>query len=189
MLLILMTLDDAEQNRVLALWRANGGALVRYARRELGPGAADEAEDVVSDAFERLMIHYERYGGRTDEQMKGLLMRMVKNRAADAHRRRRRIGEMPADPDGEAWEERVADPAQPTPEERVISGDRVERMKAVIRSLPPALRDTLEMRLLEDMTIGEIAGECGVSEEAVRQRLSRARRLVRIRWEEEEEHE
>ena len=78
MLLILMTLDDAEQNRVLALWRANGGALVRYARRELGPGAADEAEDVVSDAFERLMIHYERYGGRTDEQMKGLLMRMVK---------------------------------------------------------------------------------------------------------------
>lgn len=95
---------------------------------------------------------------------------------------------MPADPDGEAWEERVADPAQPTPEEWVISGDRVERMKAVIRSLPPALRDTLEMRLLEDMTIGEIAGECGVSEDAVRQRLSRARRLVRIRWE-EEEHE
>ena len=73
--LLLMTLEAEERNRVLALWQDHGPSLVRYARRELGP-LSDDAEDVVSDAFERLMIHYERYGDRTDEQIKGLFLKV-----------------------------------------------------------------------------------------------------------------
>ena len=69
--LLLMTLEAEERNRVLALWQDHGPSLVRYAQKELGP-MSDDAEDVVSDAFERLMLHYERYGDRTDEQIKGL---------------------------------------------------------------------------------------------------------------------
>ena len=58
--ILLITLTEEEQNRVLALWQENGAALVRYARNELEvPERQDEAEDIVSEAFERLMTHYE----------------------------------------------------------------------------------------------------------------------------------
>ena len=59
-------------------------------------------------------------------------------------------------------------------------------MKSVIRSLPPVLREPLEMKIFEDLTTGEIAEELGITEEAVRQRLSSGRAQVRILWEEEE---
>ena len=44
------------------------------------------------------------------------------------------------------------------------------------------------MRLIEDMTNREIAEELGIPETVVRQRLSRARKTVAAKWE-EEEHE
>ena len=59
-------------------------------------------------------------------------------------------------------------------------------MKALIRSLSPALRDVLEMRLIEDMTNREIAEELGIEESIVRQRISRARKTIAVKWEEEE---
>ena len=185
--LFLMTLEAEERNRVLALWQENGPSLVRYARKELGP-MADEAEDIVSDAFERLMIHFERYGDRTDEQMKGLLLRMVRNLCMDAHRKRRRISGAitTTEEDTADWTDTVADPLEQTAEELVISEDNIRRMKALIRSLSPALRDVLEMRLIENMTNREIAEELGIEESVVRQRISRARRTIAAEWEEEE---
>ncbi|MBQ3637321.1 MAG: sigma-70 family RNA polymerase sigma factor, partial [Clostridia bacterium] len=73
-----------------------------------------------------------------------------------------------------------------SPEDFVVSADNIRRMKSVIRSLPPVLREPLEMKIFEDLTSGEIAEELGITEEAVRQRLSRGRAQVRILWEEEE---
>ena len=187
--ILLMILEEEERNRILALWQKNGSALVHYARKELGP-AGDDAEDVVSEAFERLMIHYDRYGTRTDEQMNGLLLRMVRNLCMDAHRKRNQVSAVfpISEIDAEDLTEDVTDPGEQTPEEFVVSDDNVRRMKAVIRSLTPALKDVLEMRLIEDMTNREIAEELGIPETVVRQRLSRARKNVAAKWE-EEEHE
>ena len=185
--LFLMTLEAEERNRVLALWQENGPSLVRYARKELGP-IADEAEDIVSDAFERLMIHYERYGDRTEEQMKGLLLRMVRNLCMDAHRKRKRFAAslLPVEDDVENWTETFADPMEQSTEDFVISEDNIRRMKNLMRSLSPALRDVLEMRLIENMTNREIAEELGIEESVVRQRISRARKTIAAKWKEEE---
>ena len=156
-------------------------------RKELAP-AGDDAEDVVSEAFERLMIHYDRYGTRTDEQMNGLLLRMVRNLCMDAHRKRNQVSAVfpISEIDAEDLTEDVTDPGEQTPEEFVVSDDNVRRMKAVIRSLTPALKDVLEMRLIEDMTNREIAEELGVEESVIRQRFSRARKTIAAKWEEEE---
>ena len=186
--ILLMTLTEEEQNRVLALWQENGAALVRYARNELEvPERQDEAEDIVSEAFERLMTHYERYGDRTEEQMKGLLFRIVRNLCTSEHRRRKRISALMSDEedfgDGSTASSEIS--MERSPEEIVISEENVCRMKAVFRSLSPALRDVLEMKLNEDMTDGEIARELHTSKRLVQQRLSRARNTVRIRWEAE----
>ncbi len=187
--IVFMTLSDEGQNRVLALWRENGAALVRYARKELGPSVSpDEAEDIVSEAFAQLMTHYERYGSRTDAQMKGLLFRIVRNLCMDAHRRRKRESAVSSDAEFIPAEEKDSFELimDPSPEDLLISEENVRRMKAIFRSLSPALRDVLEMKLNEEMTDGEIAKELHISKRLVQQRLSRARKIVRIRWEAEE---
>jgi len=191
--ILLLTLTDEEQNRVRILWQENGTALVRYARKELGHSvspAADEAEDIVSEAFAKLMTHYERYGGRTDAQMKGLLFRIVRNLCMDAHRRRKRVSSFQSDRDDFSMEpdEHTADWNEPSPEDLIVSRDNINRMKAIFRSLSPALREVLEMKLNEEMTDGEIAKELHITKHIVQQRLSRARKAVRIKWE-AEEHE
>ena len=104
-----MTLSEEGRNRVLSLWQEYCAALLRYAKKELGhPAPYGEAEDIVSDAFERLMIHYERYENLTDEQIKSLLIRTVRNLSVDAYRRRKRLPVPLSDPDGEDRED--ADP-------------------------------------------------------------------------------
>ena len=191
--LLLMTLSDDEQSRIRILWQENGSALVRYARKELGPSvsqAADEAEDIVSEAFAQLMTHYERYGGRTDAQMKGLLFRIVRNLCMDAHRRRKRGSAVLSDAEFIPDEEKdsFALIMDPSPEDLLISEENIRRMKAIFRSLSPALREVLEMKLNEEMTDGEIAKELHITKHIVQQRLVRARKAVRIKWE-AEEHE
>ena len=187
--IVFMTLSDEGQNRVLALWRGNGAALVRYARNELGASVSwDEAEDIVSEAFEKLMTCYERYGDQTEEQMKGLLFRIVRNLCMDTHRRRKRVSAVSSDAEFIPAEEKDSFELimDPSPEDLLISEENVRRMKAIFRSLSPALRDVLEMKLNEEMTDGEIARELHISKRLVQQRLSRARKIVRIRWEAEE---
>ena len=173
---------------MLSLWQEYCAALLRYAKKELGQTAPSwEAEDIVSDAFERLMIRYERYENLTDEQIKSLLIRTVRNLSVDAYRQRKRLPVPLSDPDGEdAPDSPLRNPENRTPEEIVVSEDNIHRMKAMIRTLSPALRDVLEMRLLEDRTNGEIAEELGIPESVVRQRFSRARKALKSKWEEEE---
>lgn len=189
--ILLMTLSDDEQNRVRILWQENGSALVLYARKELGLSvSSDEAEDIVSEAFAQLMTHYERYGDRTDAQMKGLLFRIVRNLCMDAHRRRKRSSTVSSDAEFIPDEEKdsfvlIMDPS---PEDLLISEENIRRMKAIFRSLSPALREVLEMKLNEEMTDGEIAKELHITKHIVQQRLARARKAVRIKWE-AEEHE
>jgi RNA polymerase sigma factor (sigma-70 family) len=48
-----------------------------------------------------------------------------------------------------------------------------------IESLSPSHREVLLLRDLEDLTIGEIARRLGVTREAAKSRLRRARTLVR----------
>ena len=180
--ILLITLSDDEQNRIRILWQENGSALVLYARKELGPSVSpDEAEDIVSEAFAQLMTHYERYGSRTDAQMKGLLFRIVRNLCMDAHRRRKRSSAVSSDagfiPDEEKDSfELIMDPS---PEDLLISEENIRRMKAIFRSLSPALREVLEMKLNEEMTDGEIAQETGLQPVSVRVHLSRARKRLR----------
>ncbi len=186
--LLLMTLDEEERNRILLLWQENGAALVLYAQRELGSaGTFEDAQDTVSEAFERLMIHFERYERLSEDQMKGLLFRIVRNLCMDYHRKQKRA------PVTETYDEteepeRGEVPEDHSPEELVISEDNVRRMRKVFLSLSPALREVLEMKLNEEMTDEEIAEELHITAAGVRTRLVRARRQVRIKWE-EEEHE
>ena len=67
-------------------------------------------------------------------------------------------------------------------ETRLVGRDEAELrldLAAAFESLPPHYREVALMRDLRDMTIDEIAGALGLSRQAVKARLHRARLLLR----------
>ena len=60
--------------------------------------------------------------------------------------------------------------------------ERIERMMAVVSTLPDLQQTILRLRHLEGMEMNEIADLTGSSEVAIRKALSRARQAVRQKY-------
>lgn len=73
---------------------------------------------------------------------------------------------------------RVADPAR-NPEDLAAGREIAEALDHAIASLPPALREVLLLRDAEGLTAPEVAEVLGVTPQAVKSRLHRARLAVR----------
>lgn len=74
----------------------------------------------------------------------------------------------------------LADPAPPSDE--ALASRRVEQvLEAAIRALDPKYREVLVLRDVEGLTAAEVAEVMGISVEAVKSRLHRARMEVRAR--------
>ena len=116
--------------------------------------------------------------------MKGLLFRIVHNLCVNEHRRRKRNSAFLYDEEDLRKVSPEAASPELSPEDIVISEENIRRMKSIFRSLSPKQKEVLEMKLNEEMTDGEIAGELHISKRLVQQRLCRARENVRIKWKE-----
>jgi len=131
-----------------------------------------EAEDVVQDAFVRVIEH--RLSLPAVRDMRVWLVRIAWNLALD---RRRRI--RPEQMDGIFAESLVGNelPAD-------VALNEAQRMKAVFREierLPKAERQVLLLSALEELETAEMAQIMGKSESAVRALLFRARTRLRTR--------
>jgi RNA polymerase sigma-70 factor (ECF subfamily) len=129
----------------------------------------DEAEDVVQQVW--VSAYQGLAGFRGESAVATWLTRIVVNEAL-ARRRRQKKGEHLALIDDEA--QAVSD--RRTPEEEAADGELGRLLEAHIDRLPDIYREVLVMRDVEEMTTAETAACLGVSEEAVRVRLHRARR-------------
>jgi len=69
-------------------------------------------------------------------------------------------------------------PAAPTPFEAATASELQQRVEVALATLPGTYREALLLVALEGMTPAEAATVCGVSQEAMRQRLSRARAML-----------
>ena len=69
---------------------------------------------------------------------------------------------------------------QPSPFEVAAAGETGRRLEAAIGALPVACREALLLVVVEGLRPSEAAGVCGVSPEAMRQRLSRARAALAL---------
>ena len=131
--------------------------LANQARRYLGD--ADEAEDVVQDALLRLWLMH----SQLEVPMERMAAVVVRNLCID-HLRRHKPRETV---------EQLADAAQPAVDERI------DRVLAIIDTLPPLQQTILRLRHMEGMEMADIAELTGSTEVAVRKTLSRARKKVR----------
>jgi RNA polymerase sigma-70 factor, ECF subfamily len=145
-------------DEALALFEAHGSSLYRFAR--LSVHTAHDAEDVVQDAFVRLLDHLERGGSRAN--LKAWLFVVTANLCRDHFRRERRwLGLRPE-------HERLMT-VQPDLETR----DPQELFLATLRGLPPRDRLLLGLRA-QGLSYREIAAASGIRETSVGRLLARA---------------
>jgi RNA polymerase sigma-70 factor (ECF subfamily) len=72
----------------------------------------------------------------------------------------------------------------PSPFDRAAASELDRRLEAALDDLPESYREVLLLVGVEGLTPSEAAGVCGVSPEAMRQRLSRARGQLAARLDE-----
>jgi len=133
-------------------------------------GDRQEAEDVAQDAYLRAFRGLA--GFRGDSQFETWLYRIVANAALSHLRRKRRFGEVVADPEDD-WAP-VAD--QVGLADRAVDRDALE---SALQTLSPALRTVVLLKDVYGLSCLEIGDQLGVSEGAVKVRLHRARRRLK----------
>lgn len=127
---------------------------------------AEDAADLAQDVF---LLAWRRLDSLTeDAAFGGWISRIARTRAADYHRGRKQPLALPA---------ALSQPAS-------VSAEAREILEAVV-DLPEAYRETLLLRLVEDMTGPEIAERTGLTPGSVRVNLSRGMKLLRERLGEE----
>ncbi len=141
----------------------------RYARTVHGILLArvpvSEAEDMVQDVFLAAMKQLRLL--RTPAAFRGWLAAIARHRAIDYHRQVRSRVEV-SDADSAAGA-----PCGAPPDAFLILD--------AIRGLPEAYRETLILRLVEEMTGPEIAERTGLTHQSVRVNLSRGMKMLRER--------
>jgi len=140
--------------------------VLRVASRVVG---ADDAEDVAQDTFLRAFHRLDGYRG--DGPFRAWLLRIAHRTALRAAGERR-----PAAVPLSALEREPGGlPAERTPAERLESRERLARLDAKLKGLPPAHRAVLVLRDVEGFSYEEIAQVTEAPLNSVKGRLHRAR--------------
>jgi RNA polymerase sigma factor (sigma-70 family) len=158
-------------DRYEEILRRDGAALRRVAAAyENDPG---RREDLFQDVCLAIWQALPRFRGDSSERT--FVFRIAHNRGL-THRSRRRP-DAAAVADLETVAGRLTDP-RPGPEAAAREGERRERLRAAVLSLPLEPRQILSLTL-EGLSNLEIADVLGITENHVAVRLNRARRALR----------
>jgi RNA polymerase sigma factor (sigma-70 family) len=145
--------------------------LTRLSRRR------DVAEDLLEETWLRLVVRAP--GLRQDTRLGPWLFTVARNLYVSYCRSRLVENSHLASLIG-LW---PSGPAQPSPFESTSATENERRIEAVLAALPLLYREALLLVGVQGLSISEACEVCGVSPEAMRQRLSRARALLARRLE------
>jgi len=155
------------------LMRRHNQRVFRVARGIMGQD--DEAEDVAQQAF---VTAFDKLGQfRGDAQFSTWLIRIAVNEAYGRIRKQKNRGIVSL---VETEQDVDAEP-QPTPEDEAYRREMTKILEDHIDALPESLRVAFMLRDVEELNTEETASALGISEEAVRVRLHRARALLQER--------
>jgi RNA polymerase sigma-70 factor, ECF subfamily len=173
--LCLLHAKEREMKSVLSRYSV---ALYRQAFRYLRNAA--DAEDAVQDALLSACKHLETFRGQA--QMSSWLTRIVINAACTQLRKRSRQVLVSLD-DRTPQERYPSSERLPSPwpnaEEAYCRVEVSRHLTQLIRQLSPSLRRAFQLRYQDGLSIREIATVLGVTEGAVKARISRARAKLR----------
>lgn len=157
-----------------------GGRLLSVAKRLLRDG--DEAEDAVQEAFLSAFRSIDGFHGQS--RLSTWLHRIVVNAALMRLRRHKRRGEQSIEEllprfDGEGyWADEPSTASLPC-DELIDAAETRTLVRRCIDQLPETYRAVLLLRDIEDLDTAEAAAVLGVTANAVKVRLHRARQALR----------
>ncbi|MFF2848052.1 RNA polymerase sigma factor [Streptomyces sp. NPDC058001] len=159
---------EGDEDAFEALVRRHGSLLLNLATRVLGDRV--EAEDAVQDAFVSAWRRLPEYRG--DAAFRTWMYRIVTNRCLNVLRARRPAARLdavpePAAPEYEGSPARVAE-----------SHEAMRDLAVALGDLSPEQRACWVLRELHSQSYEEIAEAVGISQQAVRGRIFRARRRL-----------
>ena len=152
-------------------------ALVRFAKRKLLDPML--AEDVVHDVFEAVISGRAAFGGRS--ALRSWLTAILKHKIVDLVRQRAGIYSLDATGHGEDGDEEGGcdiECPQPRPDEVAMQRERLAQTLARLETLPPGLRDVMQLRVLQDLPTEQVCERLAISEENLFVRLHRARKQL-----------
>lgn len=154
--------DACAEEAFATLYRRHRDFAFRVARRFARDDA--EAMDAVQEAFVYLVRNAERLArpGALTGRLTTLLYPVIKNSALALTRKSRRLRFVDAVPSRGA----TAAPAPMTD-----ASERTRRLAEALEALPEAQREVLFMRVVDGMSVSEVAAALGVSEGTVKSRL------------------
>ena len=172
--------DDRERaGRFRALVLPHVDAVYTLARYLLGNDA--DAEDAAQETYLRAYRYFDSFRGPA---IKPWLFAILRNVCRSAHARRQELAF--DDPDalmGERsdttslWREE-----EQTPEHWMICRADTESIRRLVQALPPAFREVIVLREINDLAYRDIAEVVGVPIGTVMSRLARARSMLRRAW-------
>lgn len=132
------------------------------------------SEDLAQEAF--WVAWNSRDSLRDPARLSAWLCGIVRNLAADATRRRKSRREEPATDDLDSVSSTAIDPS-----ESAISREEEELVWDSLQEIPETYREPLVLFYRDERSISEVAIALDLSEDAVKQRLSRGRTMLRDR--------
>jgi RNA polymerase sigma-70 factor, ECF subfamily len=146
-----------------------------------------EAEDQAQNALVNAFRHLDQY--HSEALFSTWLMRIVSNQCLMALRARKRsrmvyLDQPPTDPQVRQME---LPAAGPDPEGNLAAQQMIGLLRAEMRRIPPLLRKVMELRDVEQLPMIDVADRLGITVQAAKSRLFRARiemrsRLSRHKW-------
>lgn len=158
-------------------FEAWGDRLYRIAWRLTGDAAS--AEDVVQEAFLKLMASADRIEGRSS--LATWLYRVAYNASLDRLREQKRLLPAPEDDDAALPPPKSVVGFGASPEAMLRDAETRRALEDAVAALPHALRAAFLLRDVEGLPTAEAAEALGLSEANLRVRLHRARLLLRER--------
>jgi RNA polymerase sigma factor (sigma-70 family) len=154
-------MGESRMVQIETLYQSHAPALLRYLQRNFGSCAA--AEDLLHETFLKLLARKD--ADKITVSPRAFLFGIARHVGLTAVRRAKRartqtIGE-------------VADKAA------MENDSTLQQMQAAIGKLPEQIRETLELRLREELSYDEIAAVLEIPVGTVRSRLHTALRLLR----------
>ena len=135
------------------------------------------AEDAVSDSIEKLIRNIHKVGDVSCYKTKSFVVIIVRNTALNILKKQGRT-----DSFEEAEFEKIPDRDSDIPDE-IISAEGYNNLVDMINQLPDSLRDVAILSLVHGQSHEEIAETLEISYDAVKMRLSRAKKTIRLKLE------
>ncbi len=135
-------------------------------------GKTELAEELLQETFVRYLRHRERLPA--DANLRAWLFTVARN----LYRSHRRWAWVDGQRLAELASRAVGIDPGPTPAEVLAANTTSRRVEACLAAMPETLREVAALVWIEHLEPREVAPILGLEPEAVRQRLSRARKLV-----------